>query len=108
LPRREVEIDAGTHLAEVLGCTRILVNSLHFHAVSEAGEGLRIVARAGRGAAQAIEHPARPFWIGVQWHPEYLPQQRVHQQLFQALVACARSACQPHAAQLEVQRRSAV
>jgi putative glutamine amidotransferase len=108
LPRREVAIDDGTHLASVLGCTRILVNSLHFHAVSEAGEGLRIVAREGRGAAQAIEHPARPFWIGVQWHPEYLPQQRVHQQLFLALVACARSACQPHAAQPDVQHRSAV
>jgi putative glutamine amidotransferase len=92
----------------VLGCTRILVNSLHFHAVSEAGNGLRIVAREGHGAAQAIEHPARPFWIGVQWHPEYLPQQRAHQQLFLALVACARSACEPHGAQPQAQPHSAV
>ncbi len=86
LPRREVEIDADSRLRQVLGCERILVNSMHFHAVSEPGPGLRIVARETHGTAQAIEHPERSFWIGVQWHPEYLPQQRVHQQLFIALV----------------------
>jgi gamma-glutamyl-gamma-aminobutyrate hydrolase PuuD len=36
---------------------------------------------------QAIEHPTRRFWIGVQWHPEYLPQLPEQRRLFHALVA---------------------
>jgi putative glutamine amidotransferase len=53
--------------------------------VDAPGPGLRIVAREPSGVPQAIEHSARPFWIGVQWHPEYLPQQEAHQQLFAGL-----------------------
>jgi putative glutamine amidotransferase len=89
LPRREVEIAEGSRLRSVLGQHRILVNSLHFHAVAEPGAGIHIVAREPNGAAQAIEHAARRFWIGVQWHPEYLPQHPIHQQLFAELVRCA-------------------
>lgn len=68
---------------------RLLVNSLHFHAVGEAGRDMRIVAREGSGVPQAIEHLTRSFWIGVQWHPEYLPHHRAHQALFRHLVTQA-------------------
>jgi putative glutamine amidotransferase len=108
LPRREVEIEDGSRLHRVFGRARILVNSMHFHAVSEPGPGLRIVAREAAGTAQAIEHSARAFWIGVQWHPEYLPQQRSHQQLFIALVESAREARRAKPAAAPLPQRRAV
>jgi putative glutamine amidotransferase len=38
---------------------------------------------------QGIEHEHLPLAIGVQWHPEYLPQHRSQRRLFNALVAAA-------------------
>ncbi len=98
LPRRDVAIEVGSRLFRVLGTDRLRVNSLHQHAVGDPGPGMRIVARETSGVAQAIEHAARRFWIGVQWHPEYVPQDARHQRLFRALVrasAAARAARAP-------------
>ena len=85
LPRREVEVSAGSRLREVVGRSRMLVNSLHMHAVKEPGANIRVVAMEPSGVPQAIEHRLRRFWLGVQWHPEYLPQQPPHQSIFRAL-----------------------
>jgi len=92
LPRREVTTEPGSHLRALLGRDRLLVNSLHFHAIAEPGPDLRVVARELHGVVQAVEHRTRPFWIGVQWHPEYLPQHPLHQRLFEGLVEQARRA----------------
>jgi putative glutamine amidotransferase len=90
LPRREVCLAEGSLLRDAIGCAELLVNSMHFHAVAEPGTDMRVVAREPGGLPQAVEHVTRPFWIGVQWHPEYLPQHDTHQRLFRALVATAR------------------
>jgi len=45
------------------------VVSNHHQAVSEPG-GLRTVATAPDGVIEAIDDPARPFYAGLQWHPE--------------------------------------
>lgn len=64
-----VEIDADSALAGVLGATALDVRSSHHQAVDRPAEGLRIVARAGDGTAEALEHERAPVWC-VQWHPE--------------------------------------
>jgi putative glutamine amidotransferase len=92
LPRREVEVSADSRLRGVVGRSRMLVNSLHMHAVKEPGKNIRVVAREPSGVPQAIEHTERPFWLGVQWHPEYLPQQEPHHNIFRALGAAAERA----------------
>ena len=97
LPRREVQVEADSRLHQIVQRDELLVNSLHFHAVREAGRGMRIVAREPSGVPQAIEHTGRSFWLGVQWHPEYLPQQQSHQRIFEALAEQARArASAPH------------
>src|SRR5881628_3129208 len=51
----------------------------------------RSTAREGGSPNQALEDRSRRFFIGVQWHPEYLYQRhRAHRALFEALVAAAR------------------
>jgi putative glutamine amidotransferase len=91
LPRREVRVIAHSRLHDVLGAEELLVNSLHFHAVSDAGRAMRVSARETSGVPQAIEHTERAFWIGVQWHPEYLPQHEIHMRLFRRLAEQARA-----------------
>jgi len=54
--------------------------------VDTLGEGLQVVAREENGIVQAIEHTGRDFVLGVQWHPEYMPQIPLQRRIFKALV----------------------
>lgn len=89
-PVKKVHIKAGSKLAEVLGTQRLRVNALHNQAVKEPGKSLDIVAREPNQVVQGIEHAEQDFMIGVQWHPEYLPQSSWHRRLFKGLVQHAR------------------
>ena len=88
-PRKRVAVAEGSHLGDTLGRTRCDVNSLHRQAIDALGSGLTVVARDDLGVVQGVEHPARTFWIGVQWHPEYLPQVPEQRRLLRALVDAA-------------------
>jgi putative glutamine amidotransferase len=70
----------------------VRVNALHRQAIHRLGHGLRPAARDRNGILQAVEHETLPFVVGVQWHPEYLPQVRGQRRLFQALVREAKRA----------------
>lgn len=85
-PEKKVEIKSGSKLEDVLKTSRLWVNALHHQAVDTIGDSLEIVAKEDTGIAQAIENPAHPFLIGVQWHPEYMPQIPRQRALFKALV----------------------
>ena len=64
------------------------VNSMHHQGIDHVAEGLTVAARSGDGVVEAVEDPRRRFYLGVQWHPEYLDR---HRGLFAALVDAARS-----------------
>ncbi|MCR9160011.1 MAG: gamma-glutamyl-gamma-aminobutyrate hydrolase family protein [Nannocystaceae bacterium] len=87
LPSRAVKIDPDSRLHDIVGASRTTVNSLHRHAVECVPPPLRPVAwEQQHPIVQAIEATDRPFWIGVQWHPEYLVFDRCQQNLFRRLV----------------------
>lgn len=65
------------------------VVSHHRQAICDAGR-LRVVATATDGVIEAIDDPTRPFYAGVQWHPERGGPGPLHLGLFQRLVAAAR------------------
>ena len=89
LPRKRIRTEPGTRLAELLGAeTR--VNALHRQGVDAPGRGVRVAARDRNGIVQAIEHATLPFVLGVQWHPEYLPQLSSQRALFTSLADEAR------------------
>ena len=92
LARKRIDLVPGTRLARVMTHrTRprggvIRVNALHRQAIDRFGDGMRVAARDRNGIIQAIEHAALPFVVGVQWHPEYLPQRREQRAIFEGLV----------------------
>jgi putative glutamine amidotransferase len=45
------------------------VVSSHHQAVEDAGR-LRVIATANDGIVEAVDDPDRPFYVGIQWHPE--------------------------------------
>ena len=44
--------------------------SCHHHQAVSKHPGFMVTARAADGTIEAMEDPDRPFWLGVQWHPE--------------------------------------
>jgi putative glutamine amidotransferase len=62
------------------------VNALHHQAVYKPGDGIVIAAQEVNGVVQAIESSTYPFFIGVQWHPEYLTGKKAQRRIFKSLV----------------------
>ncbi len=86
-----VEVAGESRLAGHLGTRRIPVNSFHHQACRRPGEGLVVSATATDGIVEALEDPAHPFFLGVQWHPEIGPD-AASRSLFSAFVQAARDA----------------
>jgi putative glutamine amidotransferase len=87
----KVIIVGGTHLANILGETRLSVNSLHHQGAKVIPSALKPAAYALDGLVEAVEIPNHPFGIAVQWHPEWLTNQPATQRLFRAFVEAASS-----------------
>lgn len=71
----------------VAGCCTRFVNSMHHQAIASLAPELLVSAVSGDGIIEGIEQPAHRFYLGVQWHPEYLDKDSA---LFQALADAAR------------------
>jgi putative glutamine amidotransferase len=80
----EISTVAGTTVAGLMG-DKLLVRCHHHQAV-RSHPGLVAAAHAADGTVEALEHPERRFWVGVQWHPETQDDAG----LFRGLVAAAR------------------
>lgn len=85
-PVKKVYIKPGSKIAKAIGAEQVTVNALHNQAVKEPGEGMDVVGEEDNKVVQAIENLQQDFIIGVQWHPEYLPQRKRQRRLFKALV----------------------
>lgn len=85
-PTKTVDIEPRSRLAQVLMTESCRVNSLHGQAVDRVGHTLRVVAREPNGLTQAFEGTSAEWVLGVQWHPEYLPQSPRQRRIFEALV----------------------
>ena len=74
-PRNEaghaVALKQGTMLYKIAGRVEMQVNSAHHQAVDAAAPGLKVNALAPDGVIEGIEDPARRWFVGVQWHPEF-------------------------------------
>jgi putative glutamine amidotransferase len=75
-----VRVEPSSRLGEVRGG----VKSSHHQGLGRIGEGLREVAWAEDGVVEALEDPAKPFVVGVLWHPEAGEDQRLFEQLVEA------------------------
>ena len=88
---QDVEVEAGSLIADVMGRTSLHTSSGHHQAVKELGRGLRVTGMAADGIIEALEMPGHPWLLAVQWHPEVTAERDPSQQaIFDALVEKAR------------------
>ena len=88
-----VKLAPDSRSAAIFGLERLpRVVSLHGQAVARVGDGLRIAGRADDGVVEAVEAVSDVWTVGVQWHPELSPTDRLHRRLFSSLVTAASGA----------------
>ncbi len=88
-PAHAVAVEPGTLLAGLTGAGSLDVNSFHHQAAAELGAGMRVTAIAPDGTVEGLEDPAKPFWLGVQWHAESMIDRPEQLALFAGLIAAA-------------------
>lgn len=84
--RKKITIQNGSLLHKILGRTIVRVNSIHKQSIAEIAPGLIVTAKEDNGVIQAIEKPGHNFYLGVQFHPEFLIYKRIFRKLFKKLV----------------------
>jgi len=84
--RHDVDLTPGGAFAQLLGCEKIRVNSLHGQGILDPGKRVLIEGVAEDGTIEAIRIAEAPtFALGVQWHAEYDPQRNpINRKLFEA------------------------
>lgn len=85
-PVHDVVVEGA--MADVFGATSVAVNSRHHQAIERVGDGLAITARdAEDGTIEGFALPGAKFAMGVQWHPEDMPDDERQRRLFTAFAA---------------------
>src|SRR5882724_4034341 len=75
-PRHAVRVEPASLVAQAVGKIDIDANSSHKQAVKRLGRGLRVIGIAPDGVIEGVEDPSYPLFLGVQWHPERLHEER--------------------------------
>jgi putative glutamine amidotransferase len=81
-----VQLEADSSLARILHESSIKVNSLHHQGLEKLAAHLRPIAAAPDHLVEAVELTGHPFGLGVQWHPEAMPDSPHMQALFRAFI----------------------
>jgi putative glutamine amidotransferase len=76
--RHRVDLAPGSRLRATVGVDVLHTNSLHHQSVDQVGSGLVVTAASPDGVVEALETSTSTWCVGVQWHPELMPDD-VHQ-----------------------------
>jgi putative glutamine amidotransferase len=86
-----VTIAPGSLLRRIVKTGAMRVNSSHHQSVKEVAPSLVASAVASDGIIEAIESQSQRFFLGIQWHPEFLfEHHKLHRRIFQAFLDAAR------------------
>jgi putative glutamine amidotransferase len=85
--------EVGSLLAKLNGGPTGSITSSHHQSIDKPGKDLVVTAHAPDGTIEAVEWKGGPGWVvGVQWHPERMPDDALAQALFTDFVAAAERA----------------
>ncbi len=86
-----IQVAPHTVLRKITRKAIIAVNSSHHQSIKSVAPSLISTALASDGVIEAIEAPSRTFFLGVQWHPEFLyDRDPIQRRLFSAFMKAAK------------------
>ena len=89
----DAALASDSQLQKLAGAEHVRINSSHHQSIDRPGEKLRVTARGTDGIIEGVELQSPRDWvIGVQWHPERMPDDLFAQKLFAEFVGAARQA----------------
>lgn len=89
----DATLSVDSRLQKLAGSTRVHINSSHHQSIDTPGKNLEVTARGTDGIVEGVELRSPEDWvIGVQWHPERMPDDKFAQELFADFVEAARKA----------------
>lgn len=81
---------AGSKLAKLSGSAQVVINSSHHQAIDKPGQDLTVSCRSDDAVIEGVEWADKTRWIiGVQWHPERMPEDPLARKLFEEFVSAA-------------------
>jgi CTP synthase len=95
LGSQPVDLVEGSLLARLYGRSQVFERHRHRYEVNPefvgplAQRGFVVSARSPDGRVEGFEMTGHPFYLGVQYHPEFLSRPQAPHQLFQGLVRAA-------------------
>ncbi len=90
----DVTLTPGTRLSAAIGQETLRVNSYHHQAIDTVAPGFKISAQAPDGTVEGIEYESQEqFVLGVQWHPESLPDDPASQAIFKTFMTAVEKTC---------------
>ncbi|KTD08279.1 gamma-glutamyl-gamma-aminobutyrate hydrolase family protein [Legionella jamestowniensis] len=87
--RKRVQINPRSLLFKITQKTLLKVNSIHKQSIFNLGHELKVVAIEKNNIVQSIEDPTKKFFLGVQFHPEFLIYKKPFLRLFKEFVNSA-------------------
>lgn len=84
-----VSVREDSMLHRIVDASAVRVNSLHHQAIKDVAPVLVATGYSHDNLVEAVELPDHPFGLGVQWHPEWLPEEPQMQAIFRALIQAA-------------------
>jgi putative glutamine amidotransferase len=84
-----VKLKRDSLLYEIVGEEEFLVPSFHHQAVKAVAPEAVASAFAADGTIEAVEWRDKPFFLGVQWHPERAVESNATQRLMRAFLSAA-------------------
>jgi putative glutamine amidotransferase len=84
-----VTVKENSLLGQICQEDSMLVNSLHHQGIKDLAPGLQAIARAADQLVEGVQVPRHPFGLGVQWHPELLPDNPNAVAIFTAFIEAA-------------------
>jgi len=95
LGAQRISLTSGSRVAQVYGKTEIWERHRHRYEINPAyldrlaAAGMVVSGRAVDGRVESLEIPGHPFFVGVQFHPEFLSRPEAPHPLYLALVRAA-------------------
>lgn len=84
--RKKIKIEKGSLLNKITHQEVVKVNSIHKQSINKLGKTLEVTAIEENGVVQSVENKLKAFYMGVQFHPEFMIHRKKFRNIFNTLI----------------------